>query len=120
LVNRVDLGAWWEDQTGFPIPLGGIAVRRAEADTLGRTVGQIIASSIAYAFDHPQASRDYVAANAQEMDPLVIKQHIDLYVSRFSSDLGEEGVAAIEHLLKRARAEGILAPCPAPLFAYEK
>jgi 1,4-dihydroxy-6-naphthoate synthase len=120
LVNRADLGAWWEDQTGWPIPLGGIAIHRSEAADLGRTVGQIIASSIAYAFDHPLASQDYVAANAQEMDPQVIKQHIDLYVNRFSLDLGKEGTAAIEHLLQRARAEGILAPCQAPLFAYEK
>ena len=91
LRRLVDLGEWWEDLTGLPLPLGGIAVRR----TLGRdtqaSIDRAIRASVEHARAHPEATADYVQAHAQEMDPVVCQQHIDLYVNDFSLDYGAEG-----------------------------
>jgi len=86
LTSMADLGEWWEQSTGHPIPLGAILGRRdQDYDTLARVVRQ----SVEYAFAHPDASADWVAEHADEMDPDVQKQHIALYVNDFSVDLGE-------------------------------
>ena len=103
LRRLVDLGEWWEDFTGLPLPLGGIAVRRDAGRTGSRrrSSGQCVrASSTAAA--HPEATGEYVRAHAQEMDPLVCQQHIDLYVNDFSVDYGPEGEEAIRRLLEAA------------------
>ena len=117
LVEVEDLGAWWEELTGLPIPLGGILARR----TLGREViaevEQGINASVRYAFAHPEESRAYIRAHAQELDDAVIDQHIALYVNHFSLDLGEEGLAAVHELLHRATAAGIIPPSSLPLGA---
>ncbi|MBU0515502.1 MAG: 1,4-dihydroxy-6-naphthoate synthase, partial [Proteobacteria bacterium] len=99
LVQVVDLGQWWEDERGLPIPLGGIAVKRALGPDLGRRIEGAIRDSVVYARRHPEASKQYVAAHAQEMDPLVLQQHIDLYVNDFTIDLGEEGERAVRTFL---------------------
>lgn len=102
-----DLGAWWEADTGLPIPLGAIIARRhLDADRIASWVRQ----SVEYAWAHPAASRDYVLAHAQEMDPAVAQAHIDLYVNAFTANLGEEGFAAIDALLGRAAREGLVPP----------
>jgi len=100
-----DLGNWWEEDTGLPIPLGAIIARR-ELDT--EAITSWIRSSLQYAWDHPTASRDYVLAHAQELSPEVAKAHIDLYVNEFSMNLGESGYAAITALLERAATEGLV------------
>jgi 1,4-dihydroxy-6-naphthoate synthase len=105
LTSLVDLGDWWEGDTGLPIPLGAILARRGlDAAALTAT----IRASVEYAWAHPEASREYVLAHSQEMDPVVADQHIALYVNEFTRDLGEEGHAAIRSLLDRAAAEGVL------------
>jgi 1,4-dihydroxy-6-naphthoate synthase len=100
-----DMGRWWEEDTGLPIPLGAIIARR----TLDRErIAAWIRASVEYAWAHPEASRDYVMRHAQEMKPEVAQAHIDLYVNRFTADLGEEGYAAVEALLGRAVREGLV------------
>ncbi|HTZ45520.1 MAG TPA: 1,4-dihydroxy-6-naphthoate synthase [Jatrophihabitans sp.] len=111
LTALADLGAWWEQSTGHPIPLGAILARRT-LDT--GALARVVRASVDYAFDHPQASASYVAAHADEMDPDVQRQHIELYVNSFSRELGEEGYAAIEELLGRAHAAGLV-PATGPL-----
>jgi 1,4-dihydroxy-6-naphthoate synthase len=107
----VDLGAWWEADTGLPIPLGAILARRGlDAVALDSTVR----ASLEYAWRHPDASAAYVAEHAAEMSPEVQQQHIALYVNDFTHDLGEEGYAAATALLDRAHAAG-LTPSPPPL-----
>ena len=117
LVAVADLGAWWEELTGLPIPLGGILARR----TLGREViaevERAINASVRYAFAHPEEARAYIRTHAQELDDAVIDQHIALYVNHFSLDLGEEGLAAVHELLHRATAAGIIPPSSLPLGA---
>ncbi len=103
-----DLGKWWESETGLPIPLGGIAVRRDLGPATALKVEDAVRASLEYAFTTPEASRDYIAGNAQEIDPGVIRSHIDLYVNRFSLGLGEEGEAAVREFLGRGEAAGFL------------
>ncbi len=117
LVRVADLGAWWETTTGLPIPLGGILARRALGDHAIRAVEDGIRRSVEFAFAHPEASRPYVRAHAQEMDDAVTQQHIDLYVNRFSVDVEEEGARAVEALFARAREAGVTdAEVPSPFL----
>ena len=100
----VDLGRWWEETTGRPIPLGAILARR---DQDAARLAEVIRASLDYAFAHPDASADFVAAHADELDPQVQRRHIALYVNAFTRDLGNDGHAAIEELLGRAFAAGL-------------
>jgi 1,4-dihydroxy-6-naphthoate synthase len=101
LSKAVDLGDWWTQETGLPVPLAGICARRdLDADTMA-AAERAIRASVQYAFDHPEASRDYVRANAQELSESVQAQHIALYVNQFSLDIGDGGMRAIERLVGR-------------------
>ena len=111
-----DLGQWWEEETGLPIPLGGILARRSLGAELISRIDAALRRSVAHAVAHPQLSRDYIKAHSQELADSVIDSHIGLYVNNFSSDLGTEGVAAVEGLFARAEARGIIPSCAEPLF----
>jgi len=112
----IDLGEFWEQETGAPIPLGGIVIRRSlPADVLQR-VNRVMRRSVEYAFAHRDASLPFVREHAQEMSEDVMYRHIDLYVNEFSVDLGAEGRRAVEVLFDRARASGIIPRTDAPLF----
>ncbi len=113
----LDLGQWWEEETGFPIPLGGIVIRRDLGGSTARAVDKRIRQSLLLAESGSSVVKDYVRSHAQEMAPSVIQQHIDLYVNRFSKDLGHEGEKAVTVLLARAEAAGLLVPCALPLMA---
>lgn len=104
----MDLGEFWEGSTGYAIPLGGIVVKRSLPTEVQRTFDRVLARSVRYAFDHPDASADYVAAHAQEMDPEVRRKHIDLYVNDYSLDLGPEGRAAVAGFLAQGRERGVI------------
>ncbi|MEO8070949.1 MAG: 1,4-dihydroxy-6-naphthoate synthase, partial [Acidobacteriota bacterium] len=104
----MDLGEFWEGASGAPIPLGGIAVSRALPVDVQRAVNRIVRRSTEYAFAHPEASRPFVRAHAQEMDEVVMQQHIALYVNDFSVDLGPDGWRAVELLFARAREAGVV------------
>jgi 1,4-dihydroxy-6-naphthoate synthase len=110
LTSLVDLGEWWEADTGLPIPLGAILAERSlDIGALTRVVRE----SVEYAWAHPAASRDYIATHAAEMAPDVQQRHIDLYVNEFTRDLGDEGYAAVDALLTRAHKEGLVPSVPA-------
>ncbi|CAI6014593.1 1,4-dihydroxy-6-naphthoate synthase [Cohnella sp. JJ-181] len=100
-----DLGSWWEQDTGLPIPLGAIVARRS-LDL--EAIAGWIRASVDYAWANPDASREYVMSHSQELSPEVAKSHIDLYVNGFTRDLGADGFAAVEALLGRAAAEGLV------------
>jgi 1,4-dihydroxy-6-naphthoate synthase len=112
----IDLGEFWEAETGAPIPLGGIAVQRTLPADVQQAVNRIVRRSVEYAMAHPEASRAFVRANAQEMDENVMQQHIALYVNDYSIELGAEGRRAIEILFQRAAATGIIPHVPDDLF----
>ena len=112
----VDLGEFWESETGAPIPLGGIVVKRSLPDDVKRTINRVMRRSVEYAFAHREASLPYVRAHAQEMSEEVMYQHIDLYVNQYSVDLGDEGRRAVEVLFDRARRAGIVPAVRNDLF----
>lgn len=100
----VDLGEWWETDTGLPIPLGAIVARRT-LDLPALTAAA--RASVEHAWANPAASAGYVAEHAAEMDPAVQRAHIELYVNEFTQDLGESGLAAVRRLLDRAGVAGL-------------
>ena len=103
-----DLGRWWEDSTGLPIPLGGIAARRSLGRDRIKAIDRAIRSSLEYAFAHPDACLPYIRNNSQELRVDVVRSHIELYVNEFSKDLGQEGEAAIQVFMERGRQTGVL------------
>ncbi|MEK3885133.1 1,4-dihydroxy-6-naphthoate synthase [Paenibacillus sp. PL2-23] len=102
-----DLGAWWEADTGSPIPLGAIIARRS-LELEAETISGWIRASLDYAWANPDASSAYVMEHAQELSLDVAQAHIQLYVNAFSRDLGEDGYGAIESLLGRAAEQGLV------------
>ncbi|WP_035846465.1 1,4-dihydroxy-6-naphthoate synthase [Kitasatospora azatica] len=108
LVKLADMGEAWEQQTGLPIPLGAIIAKRSLGAPRLRELAAAVSASVRAAWADPAASREYVLAHAQEMDPAVADQHIALYVNEFTAELGEEGYAAVRALLTRAADEGLV------------
>ncbi|MEO7312506.1 MAG: 1,4-dihydroxy-6-naphthoate synthase [Chitinophagaceae bacterium] len=91
----VDLGDYWEQKTGNPIPLGGIVIRNCIPRDIQQQVDRLIRNSLAYSFAHYPEVSDYIRQHSQEMDEAVMRRHIDLYVNDFSIDLGAEGRNAV-------------------------
>ena len=116
LVEILDLGAWWEEETGAPIPLGGILARRSLGAEVIARADRALRRSVEYALANPGEARAYIKAHAQELSDTVIDSHIALYVNNFSVDLGDEGIRAVETLFARAEARGILPRQDLPLF----
>lgn len=116
LKRIVDLGEAWEGQTGSPIPLGGIVVKRSLPDDVKQRIDRIFRRSVEFAFANPQASMPFVREHAQEMSEQVMRQHIDLYVNDYSVDLGSEGRRAISLLFDRVASTGTVPAATAPLF----
>ncbi len=111
----VDLGEWWESETGLPIPLGAILARREFGPQRLARLAAAARESVERAWADPTASRSYVLEHSQELAPEVVDQHIALYVNEFTRDLGTEGYAAINGLLDRAVAAGLTPPLSGPL-----
>ncbi len=116
LEKIIDLGEYWEDLTNGPIPLGGIMIKRNLPEEIKQKVNRIIRRSVEYAFDHPESGFDFIRSLSQEMSTEVIKKHIDLYVNKFSIDLGELGRKAVETFFKEAHKVGIIPETKQNLF----
>jgi 1,4-dihydroxy-6-naphthoate synthase len=112
----IDLGEFWEAETGSPIPLGGIVIRRALSDEVKQSVNRVLRRSVEYAFANRAGTLPYVRQHAQEMSEEVMYKHIDLYVNAYTVDLGPEGRRALEELFRRARMTGTVPASTAPLF----
>jgi len=108
LVCLQDLGQWWEESSGHPIPLGCIAARRSLGRERIMMIDKAVRFSVDWAFAHPETCLPYIREHAQELEVKVVQDHIGLYVNDFSRDLRGEGMAAIVALLERGRAAGIL------------
>ncbi len=98
-----DLGLWWEEETGFPIPLGCIAVRASLAEPVQREINRAVRQSLQWIRRHPGRGQEYISEHARELDDQVLASHIDLYVNDFSEQLGDEGIGAVQELLRRGR-----------------
>lgn len=108
LVKILDLGEHWETTTGLPIPLGGIVVRRDLPLEIQQKVNRVLRQSVEYAFANPAEVMPFVRQHAQEMDEAVMRAHIDLYVTKYTVDLGEEGRSAVEQMFRIASEKGVL------------
>jgi 1,4-dihydroxy-6-naphthoate synthase len=108
LIKLIDLGEFWEQTTGMPIPLGGIVIKRNLPDEVIQKVNRCIRRSVEHAWANPNDAEPFIAQHAQEMDPSVRQQHIDLYVNQFSANLGEQGRNAVNHLFQVALENGII------------
>ncbi|MGC8903577.1 1,4-dihydroxy-6-naphthoate synthase [Thermus sp.] len=116
LAKVVDLGEWWEEETGLPLPLGAILARRDLGEGLILELDRAVRRSLEYALAHPEEALDYMKAHAKELSEEVIWAHVRTYVNGFSLDVGEEGERAVARLFAEAEARGLVPPSAAPLF----
>ena len=112
----IDLGSFWEQKTGSAIPLGGIVMsRKYDKETINK-VNRIMARSVEFAMKNPLSSAEFVKQHAQEMKESVMVQHIQLYVNKYSLNLGLEGRKAVSTLLESAVAQGLILPLTHTIF----
>jgi 1,4-dihydroxy-6-naphthoate synthase len=104
LYRVADLGEEWERQTGMPIPLGGIAIKRELGNEIAVKAEKVLASSLDHASKNPDSPYDFVRKYAASMDRNVMKKHIKLYVNDFSRDLGKPGRDAVRILYEKGEA----------------
>jgi 1,4-dihydroxy-6-naphthoate synthase len=116
LKKIIDLGEFWENLTQGPIPLGGIMVKRELPENVKQKINRIIKRSVQYAFDHPESGMDFICSLSQEMSKEVINKHIELYVNKFSIDLGEVGRKAVQTFFEQAHNLGIIPETKQNLF----
>jgi 1,4-dihydroxy-6-naphthoate synthase len=100
LVKLVDLGEYWEQSTGAPIPLGGIIVKKKIDKGVQQKLDRLIKKSVEYSFKNYPEISSYISSHSQEMSEDVMRKHIDLYVNNFSLDLGDEGKQAVNTFLQ--------------------
>ncbi len=108
LICLQDLGRWWEETSGQPIPLGCIAARRNFGTKIIGKIDQAIRTSLEKAYANPRGCLPYIRQYSQEIDEKVVQDHIALYVNEYSMELGTEGMQAIATFLERGREVGIL------------
>ncbi|MCC7331610.1 MAG: 1,4-dihydroxy-6-naphthoate synthase [Flavobacteriales bacterium] len=116
LEKIIDLGEYWEKTTSSLIPLGGIVMKRNLPTETIHKVNRLLRKSIEYAFENPDSPLAYMQCHAQEMDKKVMMQHVDLYVNKYSIDLGNEGKLAITKMFNLAQEKGIIPPISNSLF----
>jgi 1,4-dihydroxy-6-naphthoate synthase len=106
----VDLGQWWNEITGLPLPLGANAIRRSLGPHMGLQVARVIRESVSYALEHRDAALAYALQFARDMDPAMADKFIGMYVNRWTLDYGVEGRRAVQELLARGAAAGLVPP----------
>ncbi|NCO38133.1 MAG: ABC transporter substrate-binding protein [Armatimonadetes bacterium CG_4_10_14_3_um_filter_66_18] len=107
-----DLGAWWKEETGLPLPLGINAVRRDLGMTAIREAGELVRQSIEYGLTHRQEALEWAMQYGRGMDEGRADQFVGMYVNDYTRDLGDDGRRAVAELLDRAYAEWILSVKP--------
>ena len=108
LLKVIDLGEYWEKLTSSPIPLGGIMIRRTLPEEIKHKVNRIIKRSVQFAIKNPLSGLDFIRSHAQEMSTEVMYKHIELYVNKYSVDLGDEGRRAVNIFFEEALKKGII------------
>jgi 1,4-dihydroxy-6-naphthoate synthase len=108
-MHRVlDLGVWWHEQTGLPLPLGGNAVRRALGPALGLQIAKTIKDSVEYGLEHREEALNYAMQFARDMETEVADKFVGMYVNRWTLGYGERGKQAVRALIERGTAAGLL------------
>jgi 1,4-dihydroxy-6-naphthoate synthase len=112
----IDLGVWWREQTGLPLPLGGNAIRRNLGEDVMLTVTQALRASIQHALDHREAALEYSMQFARDLDPQLANRFVSMYVNERTLDYGEDGKEAIRKLLQTGFERGLIPTAPAVDF----
>ncbi|HEV8524546.1 MAG TPA: MqnA/MqnD/SBP family protein [Terriglobales bacterium] len=108
-LHRVlDLGKWWRETTGLPLPLGGNAIRRDLGPELMSSVAQVLRHSIVYALEHREEALAYAMQFARDLDQQLADKFVGMYVNRRTLEYGEDGQAAVRQLLERGYDAGII------------
>ena len=108
LVKALDLGAWWREQTGLPLPLGGNAIRRSLGKEVMRITTGALRDSIQHALDHREEALAYAMQFARDLDPALADQFVGMYVNERTLNYGEDGREAIRELLEMGHDRGII------------
>jgi len=116
LYKVIDLGDFWEKETGRAIPLGGIVVQRSLPDNVKQRINRVLRRSVEFAFEHPTSGIDFIRQHAQAMRDEVMYKHIDLYVNEFSLSLEGRGKNAVRTLFSKARKLKVIPETEIPLF----
>ncbi len=119
LHKLLDLGEFWEKQTGSPVPLGGIAAHNRLGKDVIAKVNRSIRRSVEYANAHKGEISDFTRCHASEMEVGVMQQHIALYVNEFSVNLGDTGKESVSRMFDYALEAGIIKQVPALIFASD-
>lgn len=104
----IDLGQWWAEQTGLPLPLGGNVIRRALGHETGVAVARAIQQSVQYGLDHREAALNYAMQFARDMDPDLADKFVGMYVNKWTLGYGERGKTAVRELISRGAAAGLV------------
>src|SRR6266851_5055059 len=119
-LHRVlDLGIWWQEETGLPLPLGGNAVRRALGPELGRRISKTIRDSVSYGLEHREEALNYAMQFAREMDTELADKFVGMYVNKWTLGYGEKGRQAVKELILRGTKAGLLPGPPTVDFLSE-
>jgi 1,4-dihydroxy-6-naphthoate synthase len=116
----VDLGQWWLEQTGLPLPLGGNGVRKALGRTVGLQIGRTIHQSVSYALEHREAAVNYAMQFARDMDPDLADKFIGMYVNNWTLGYGDRGRQAVREFLKRGVDAGLIPGPPDAVFLIDE
>ncbi|QHN04045.1 ABC transporter substrate-binding protein [Granulicella sp. WH15] len=108
LVKILDLGQWWHEETGLPLPLGGNVIRRSLGPEIMLTTTQAIRDSIRHALEHREPALDYAMQFAQEVDPTLANRYVGMYVNERTLDLGDDGREGVRKLLELGYERGII------------
>ena len=104
----IDLGHWWREQTGLPLPLGGNAIRRSLGDETMRVVTKALRESIQHALDHREEALAYAMQFARDLDAQLANRFVSMYVNERTLNYGEDGKQAIRKLLELGHERGII------------
>jgi 1,4-dihydroxy-6-naphthoate synthase len=115
----VDLGVWWQELTGLPLPLGGNAVRRALGPEVGRLIAKTIRDSVSYGLEHREEALNYSMQFARDMDADLADKFVGMYVNKWTLGYGDKGKKAVRELIERGTAAGILPAPPTIEFLEE-
>ena len=114
LTRVLDLGAWWKEETGLPLPLGGNAVRRDLGPELMARLTRLVRETVRYSLAHRKEALEYAMSYARGMDPGVADRFVGMWVNEMTIDCGERGRRAVQAFLDRGHAAGVI---PRPVTA---
>ena len=108
LARVLDLGVWWKEETGLPLPLGGNAVRRDLGPDTMKALTRLVRETVRHSLDHRPEALDYAMSFARGMDPNVADRFVGMWVNDMTLEMGERGRRAVQTFLDRGHAAGVI------------